>query len=145
MPMTGIEPVRVLARRILSPVRLPVPPHRHKWREKDSNLRRRNQQIYSLPPLATRESLQNVTKYIIPYLNILSTLIFIFYIYAVFRFSQTIICNLRRHLELLSAFASIYTPMSFTVLYCRSKGHIDRLQLGIIVPTSQKAIARHPP
>ena len=27
-----------------------------KWAEKDSNLRRRCQQIYSLPPLATRES-----------------------------------------------------------------------------------------
>lgn len=26
MPETGIEPVRVLPRRILSPVRLPVPP-----------------------------------------------------------------------------------------------------------------------
>ena len=29
-----------------------------KWMEKDSNLRRRRQQIYSLPPLATRESLR---------------------------------------------------------------------------------------
>ena len=29
------------------------------WMEKDSNLRRRCQQIYSLPPLATRESIQN--------------------------------------------------------------------------------------
>ena len=29
MPETGIEPVRGLARRILSPVRLPVPPLRH--------------------------------------------------------------------------------------------------------------------
>ena len=28
-----------------------------KWMEKDSNLRRRCQQIYSLPPLATRESI----------------------------------------------------------------------------------------
>ena len=27
-----------------------------KWVEKDSNLRRQSQQIYSLPPLATRES-----------------------------------------------------------------------------------------
>ncbi len=27
------------------------------WMEKDSNLRRRCQQIYSLPPLATRESI----------------------------------------------------------------------------------------
>ena len=30
-----------------------------KWWEKDSNLRRRCQQIYSLPPLATRESHHN--------------------------------------------------------------------------------------
>ena len=29
MPETGIEPVRGLARRILSPVRLPVPPLGH--------------------------------------------------------------------------------------------------------------------
>ena len=29
MPATGIEPVRILLRRILSPVRLPVPPRRH--------------------------------------------------------------------------------------------------------------------
>ena len=29
------------------------------WMEKDSNLRRRCQQIYSLPPLATRESIHN--------------------------------------------------------------------------------------
>ena len=62
MPQTGIEPVREYkSRRILSPVRLPVPPLRHtkyfKWMEKDSNLRRRCQQIYSLPPLATRESI----------------------------------------------------------------------------------------
>ena len=32
----------------------------YKWMEKDSNLRRRCQQIYSLPPLATREPIQNV-------------------------------------------------------------------------------------
>ena len=85
MPATGIEPVREYkSRRILSPVRLPVPPLRHtkyfkwmekdsnrfgfskpvtlplpydQWMEKDSNLRRRCQQIYSLPPLATRESI----------------------------------------------------------------------------------------
>jgi hypothetical protein len=30
-----------------------------RWREKDLNLRRHSQQIYSLPPLTTRESLQN--------------------------------------------------------------------------------------
>ena len=59
-------------RRILSPVRLPVPPLRHpiwypvlgisilvlKWMEVDSNHRSVSQQIYSLPPLATRESIQ---------------------------------------------------------------------------------------
>ena len=65
MPQTGIEPVREYkSRRILSPVRLPVPPLRHtkyfKWMEKDSNLRRRCQQIYSLPPLATRESIHKL-------------------------------------------------------------------------------------
>ena len=32
MPQTGIEPVREYkSRRILSPVRLPVPPRRHYW------------------------------------------------------------------------------------------------------------------
>ena len=30
----------------------------NEWVEKDSNLRRRCQQIYSLPPLATREPIQ---------------------------------------------------------------------------------------
>ncbi len=30
---------------------------RYWWREEDSNLRRRSQQIYSLPPLTARESL----------------------------------------------------------------------------------------
>ena len=85
MPQTGIEPVREYkSRRILSPVRLPVPPLRHicfsvnyeehtckhcllkltpqQWMEKDSNLRRRCQQIYSLPPLATRESIHKADK-----------------------------------------------------------------------------------
>ena len=33
-----------------------------KWMEKDSNLRRRCQQIYSLPPLATRESIHKADK-----------------------------------------------------------------------------------
>ena len=28
VPMTGLEPVRVLRRGILSPLRLPIPPHR---------------------------------------------------------------------------------------------------------------------
>ena len=77
MPQTGIEPVREYkSRRILSPVRLPVPPLRHfvrsvfdegirastvpsnlltQWAMVDSNHRRRCQQIYSLSPLATRE------------------------------------------------------------------------------------------
>ena len=77
VPKTGIEPVREYkSRRILSPVRLPVPPLRHfvcsvynegirastvpsnlltQWAMVDSNHRRRCQQIYSLSPLATRE------------------------------------------------------------------------------------------
>ena len=53
---------------ILSPGRLPVPPLRHsvtdlhrksitKWMEVDSNHRSKMQQIYSLSPLATRESI----------------------------------------------------------------------------------------
>ena len=64
LPATGIEPVREYkSRRILSPVRLPVPPRRHKhdnhvqWMEVDSNHRSNMQQIYSLSPLATRESI----------------------------------------------------------------------------------------
>ena len=54
------------SRRILSPVRLPVPPRRHpkyridhwlvEWTEVDSNHRSKMQQIYSLSPLASRES-----------------------------------------------------------------------------------------
>ena len=65
MLATGIEPVRILLRRILSPVRLPVPPRQHtikaykvliaKWARVDSNHRSKLQQIYSLSPLATRE------------------------------------------------------------------------------------------
>ena len=53
---------------ILSPGRLPVPPLRHtrikmlyfysEWMEVDSNHRSNLQQIYSLSPLATRESIQ---------------------------------------------------------------------------------------
>ena len=66
MPQAGIEPAREYkSRRILSPVRLPVPPLRHfhltdvnmKWMEVDSNHRSNLQQIYSLSPLATRESI----------------------------------------------------------------------------------------
>ena len=55
-----------VAYEILSPVRLPVPPRRHpkyrldhwlvEWTEVDSNHRSKMQQIYSLSPLATRES-----------------------------------------------------------------------------------------
>ena len=76
MPATGIEPVREYkSRRILSPVRLPVPPRRHpqlgnrviantKWMEVDSNHRSNMQQIYSLSPLATRESIHMRCKVI---------------------------------------------------------------------------------
>ena len=58
MPMTGIEPVLYHYNRILSPARLPVPPHglNMQWAEVDSNHRSNLQQIYSLSPLATRES-----------------------------------------------------------------------------------------
>ena len=68
MPATGIEPVLYCYNRILSPARLPVPPRGHfssipviipdetKWAEVDSNHRSNLQQIYSLSPLATRES-----------------------------------------------------------------------------------------
>ena len=67
MPATGIEPVLCFHNRILSPARLPVPPRRHlwnsvlwmirkQWAEVDSNHRSKLQQIYSLSPLATRES-----------------------------------------------------------------------------------------
>ena len=55
--MTGIEPVLYHYNRILSPARLPVPPHGLiEWAEVDSNHRSNLQQIYSLSPLATRES-----------------------------------------------------------------------------------------
>ncbi len=37
--------------------------HKRWWREKDSNLRRRSRQIYSLIPLATRESLHGIFAY----------------------------------------------------------------------------------
>ena len=29
VPMIGVEPIRILLHRILSPARLPIPPHRH--------------------------------------------------------------------------------------------------------------------
>ena len=66
VPLTGIEPVRCCHRGILSPLRLPIPPCRHDainqirvytWMEVDSNHRSNLQQIYSLSPLATRESI----------------------------------------------------------------------------------------
>ena len=59
MPETGIEPVRVLPRRILSPVRLPVPPLGHMVGE-GFGPSKLSQQIYSLPPLATREPNHNI-------------------------------------------------------------------------------------
>ena len=40
------------------------------WMEKDSNLRRRCQQIYSLPPLATRESIHMQGQFIFALDNI---------------------------------------------------------------------------
>ena len=59
VPVTGLEPVRGCPRGILSPLRLPIPPHRQipEWMEVDSNHRSNLQQIYSLSPLATRESI----------------------------------------------------------------------------------------
>ena len=37
--VTGLEPVRILLRRILSPLRLPVPPHEHFQALKDNNIK----------------------------------------------------------------------------------------------------------
>ena len=65
MLVAGLEPARGCPRGILSPLRLPIPPHLRtlclshycvKWAEVDSNHRSNLQQIYSLSPLATRES-----------------------------------------------------------------------------------------
>ena len=65
LPAAGLEPARCCHRGILSPLRLPIPPCRHDainqirvytWMEVDSNHRSNLQQIYSLSPLATRES-----------------------------------------------------------------------------------------
>ena len=65
LQVAGVEPARDCSRGILSPLRLPIPPHlrtlclshcRVKWAEVDSNHRSNLQQIYSLSPLATRES-----------------------------------------------------------------------------------------
>ena len=65
MQVAGVEPARDCSRGILSPLRLPIPPHLRtlclshfcvKWAEVDSNHRSNLQQIYSLSPLATRES-----------------------------------------------------------------------------------------
>ena len=90
MPATGIEPVLCHHNRILSPARLPVPPRRQlyvlqlmfgnfhsratyyisllyntQWAEVDSNHRSNLQQIYSLSPLATRESTHFVKTYVL--------------------------------------------------------------------------------
>ena len=62
----GLEPARCCHRGILSPLRLPIPPCQPtqltkyvcRWMEVDSNHRSNLQQIYSLSPLATRESIQ---------------------------------------------------------------------------------------
>ena len=74
MLVAGLEPARGCPRGILSPLRLPIPPHQRTllgrslrmslesfafsftWAEVDSNHRSNLQQIYSLSPLATRES-----------------------------------------------------------------------------------------
>ena len=66
MLVAGLEPARGCPRGILSPLRLPIPPHQRthrnaqtatcEWMEVDSNHRSNLQQIYSLSPLATRES-----------------------------------------------------------------------------------------
>ncbi len=77
--VAGLEPARCCHRGILSPLRLPIPPHqltlctgqvmkpchifyaypcgKMQWMEVDSNHRSNLQQIYSLSPLATRESI----------------------------------------------------------------------------------------
>ena len=76
MLVAGLEPARCCHRGILSPLRLPIPPHQRdavtlritlhmltvmcKWMEVDSNHRSNLQQIYSLSPLATRESIHAV-------------------------------------------------------------------------------------
>ena len=51
VPKTGLEPVRYRYRRILSPVRLPIPPLRHKyWRHRpDSNWSIKVLQTLALP------------------------------------------------------------------------------------------------
>ena len=69
LQVAGVEPARDCSRGILSPLRLPIPPHlrtlclshcRVKWAEVDSNHRSNLQQIYSLSPLATRESAHSI-------------------------------------------------------------------------------------
>ena len=93
MPAIGIEPIREYkSRRILSPVRLPVPPRRQRkkpvvpvttytwyysseWAEVDSNHRSNLQQIYSLSPLATRESTHS-SRIIAPDNIVLYTILF---------------------------------------------------------------------
>ena len=59
---------------ILSPGRLPVPPRRliYEWVEVDSNHRSIKQQIYSLSPLATRESTHVSGQVLTSYIYIIS-------------------------------------------------------------------------
>ena len=82
MLVAGLEPARCCHRGILSPLRLPIPPHQRtpeylppaargqtllqeessttasEWMGVDSNHRSNLQQIYSLSPLATREPIR---------------------------------------------------------------------------------------
>ena len=57
MPATGIEPVREYkSRRILSPVRLPVPPRRHYWLYENGTYRAR-----TCDPLLVRQMLSQLS------------------------------------------------------------------------------------
>ena len=57
MPKTGIEPVREdKSRRILSPVRLPVPPRRHYWLYENGTYRAR-----TCDPLLVRQVLSQLS------------------------------------------------------------------------------------
>ena len=57
MPATGIEPVREYkSRRILSPVRLPVPPRRHYWLYENGIYRAR-----TCDPLLVRQMLSQLS------------------------------------------------------------------------------------
>ena len=64
--ITGLEPARGFPHTDLNRTRLPIPPYprfrqslKKWWREMDSNHRSLRRQIYSLLPLATRESLHS--------------------------------------------------------------------------------------